>query len=200
MATDNRNNGKGGNNNGKREPLVLLHGDPDNNGNDVSLVHTFLRPIVWGLIWYLNGLLLQSIREKGKARFQTEERLIGRVLCFVAAAKSNDMWDRTRRGWIELLASENPEQVKVLDEAARTLDCPTILFDRETGAAENMHEAALRLINAAVLHPNKFIAASFGNFANALVEANLLSAEKAGKVIEAAIAERDGIKKEDQAA
>ena len=157
----------------------------------VAPLLTFLRPIVWGLIWYLNGLLLQSIRENGKTRFQTEERLIARVLRFVVAAKSDDMWDRTRRGWIELLASENPDQVKVLDEAAQTLDCPTILFDRETGAAENLHEASLRLIKAAVLHRNKFIATGYYNFVTAFVEVKLLNQDKANEVVTAALAERD---------
>ena len=191
MATD-RNNGNSRNsskNNNKRESLVLLHGD--DNGESISMVHAFVRPIVWGIIWFLNSLLLQSAKESGRNRFQTEQRLIARVLKFVAIAKSEDLLERTRRGWLELLASDNPEQVKVLDEVASTLDCVTILFDKESGQAETFEQAASRLIYAAVLHPKKFVADNYRTVVEALVEAKFLSAYKASEVVTAALAERD---------
>lgn len=202
MATD-RNHGNGNNGGkGNKEPLVILHGDPDPNPNKkgecVSAVHVFLRPLVWGLVWYLNHLLLQTLKERGPARYKAENRLIDLVLKIVAATKSDDLRDRARCGWLDLLAGENPDQVKTLNEVAETLKVPTILFDNETGRAEALHDAAIRLISDAVLHNNKFIAVSYQTFADALVEVKILTADKAKEVIAIAIAARDGKNKKEE--
>lgn len=201
MATDRNNHGKGGNNNGNKGdkvPLVLLHGDDKNGGECVSAVHVFLRPLIWGLVWYLNHLLLQTLKERGPARYNAENRLIDLVLKLVVATKSDDLRERARIGWLELLAGENLNQVKALDEVAEILKVPTFMFEKGVDRPENLADAAIRLIKSSIFNTNKFVANNYQAFANALVEAEIITAEKADEVIKAALAERDGTTKKEE--
>lgn len=182
-----------------QERLVILFGDAE--GKCISTLHAFIRPLVWAILWALNRKLVSASAQKGsEAKAAAEQSLIRKVVRMVLTVDANEALEKAGSTWLTVALADKPEQAVTLAEVASALSDHKVrhyplLLNFETGKGETPQEAAVRLIRAAVFHPNKVVAASYRVHRDMLVKAGIISVEKAKEATDAARKERDELAK-----
>lgn len=178
-----------------RERLALVFGVE--GGGNVNPVHALARDMLWCLLWYLNNLFGEGVREGGASGFQKQLAFLRSLKMVMAVVGFRYDEDKTEDGLLNIFFSDASEKKDAMIQVANALTDRKLRvihrpmqFDPDSGMPEMPAMAARRLLREAVLHQNRVIAASYVIHRNALVDAGILTDQEAEEILTEALIER----------